>query len=203
MTIIFTVVVPILAVLSILAMAYFAYKALTERSRSSRKAYNVGRQQSHKAARVNLIRSAAFLALALVLLMIFLVGLATPVELAPQATPTLPPTAVLPTIATTDTPEVAPTAEPTATSPVPTPTATASPTPTSTPEPPSATVSSGVGVWLRSAPGTDTEQLEWLLDDTVLLVLPGRETVEGIEWQQVRTATGVEGWVAAEYLVIE
>lgn len=203
MTLIFTVVVPVLAVLSILAMVYFAYKALTERSRSSRKAYNVGRQESHKAARVNLIRSAAFLVLALLLLLIFMVGLTAPVALAPQATPTLPPTAVPPTLAATDTPGVEPTTEPTPTSPLPTPTATASPTPTNTPEPPTATVSSGVGVWLRSAPGTDTEQLEWLLDGTVLLVLSGRETAEGIEWQQVQTAAGVEGWVAAEYLVIE
>lgn len=203
MTIIFTVVVPVLALLSIVAMVYFAYKAVRERSRSSRKAYNVGRQESHKASRVNLIRSGVFLALALILLLVFLVGLATPFNQVPQVTPTVAPTTVPPTAAATDTPELEPTAEATPTSPLPTPTATASATPTNTPEPPTATVNSGVGVWLRSAPGTDTEQLEWLLDGTLLLLLPGRETVEGIEWQQVQTAAGVQGWVAAEFIVSE
>lgn len=209
LTIIFTVVVPVLAALAILAAVYFAFQAVRDRSRTSRLPYNVGRQESHKAARVNVIRSGLALLFALVMLLVFGVGIvsvnnAPPVSEPPLVEPTaVGGTAVAPTIAATATPAATPTSEATPTSPVPTPTATPLPTPTSTPEPPSATVSSGVGVWLRSAPSTTAEQLEWLLDGTVLLVLSGRETVEEIEWQQVQTASGTVGWVAAEFIVIE
>jgi SH3-like domain-containing protein len=34
----------------------------------------------------------------------------------------------------------------------------------------------------------------------VLTLLPGRETVNGTEWQQVRAPSGNEGWVAVEFL---
>ena len=50
-----------------------------------------------------------------------------------------------------------------------------------------AVVSSGVGVWLRANPSTTGEQLEWLLDGTVLTLLAGQETADSIVWQQVET----------------
>jgi hypothetical protein len=82
----------------------------------------------------------------------------------------------------------------------PTPQATAAPTATSAPT--TATVSSGVGVWLRGAPSTSGEQLEWLLDGTVVTLLAGQETADDLLWQQVRTEAGVEGWVARDFLAV-
>ena len=76
--------------------------------------------------------------------------------------------------------------------------------PTNTPEPASntAVVSSGVGVWLRGTPSTTGEQLEWLLDGTVLTLLTGQETADGLVWQQVQTDTDLTGWVAADFILI-
>ena len=70
------------------------------------------------------------------------------------------------------------------------------------PTPQTATVSSGVGVWLRGAPSTTGEQLEWLLDGTLVTLLPGQQTADDLLWQQVRTEAGVEGWVARDFLAI-
>jgi len=84
--------------------------------------------------------------------------------------------------------------------------ATAAPTdaPTNTPEPvvDTAVVSSGVGVWLRSAPSTSGEQLEWLLDGTILTLLEGQQTADELLWQQVQTASGITGWVAADFIIV-
>ncbi len=85
---------------------------------------------------------------------------------------------------------------------------TSAPIPTETPLPAPtdaaniAIVSSGVGVWLRDAPTTNSEQLEWLLEGVVLTLLDGQQTADGFDWQEVRTAAGVDGWVAAEYIQI-
>ena len=92
------------------------------------------------------------------------------------------------------------TIEPTPTGPPPSPTSAVTAEPTATTAPVTAIVSSGVGVWLRGAPGTSGEQLEWLLDDTVVTLLGGQETVDDLLWQQVRTDSGVEGWVARDFL---
>jgi hypothetical protein len=78
------------------------------------------------------------------------------------------------------------------------------PVPTNTPEPVSNTaiVSSGVGVWLRGTPSTTGEQLEWLLDGTVLTLLDGQETADDLVWREVQTETGLTGWVAADFILI-
>jgi hypothetical protein len=85
------------------------------------------------------------------------------------------------------------------------PTAAPSPSATNTavPAEKTAVVASGVGVWLRDAPTVNSEQLEWLLDDTTLVVLDGRQTADGFDWQAVRTSAGVSGWVAADYLQMD
>jgi SH3-like domain-containing protein len=36
-----------------------------------------------------------------------------------------------------------------------------------------------------------------------LELLPDRQTVDDLEWQQVRTPAGNEGWVAAEFLIYQ
>jgi hypothetical protein len=118
----------------------------------------------------------------------------TAVPLNPTPTPTVTPV-VIPTM----TPAAPLTATATLTGPVTSPAATAVPA-TATPDEDTAAVNSAVGVWLRAEPNTDAEQLEWVLDGTVLTLLPGLETGDNFEWQQVRTPEGNEGWVAVDFI---
>lgn len=53
---------------------------------------------------------------------------------------------------------------------------------------------------LREAAGLDAEVLDVLAEATRLTVLGGPENVDGLSWYQVRTATGVSGWVSAMYI---
>jgi SH3-like domain-containing protein len=64
-------------------------------------------------------------------------------------------------------------------------------------------VTSEVGVWLRGTPSTEGEQLEWVLGGTILTVLPGQQTADDFDWQQVRTPAGNEGWVAVDFIQID
>ena len=68
------------------------------------------------------------------------------------------------------------------------------------PEPQTAFVNSEVGVWLRSAPSTSGEQVEWLLNGAELIVLDGKQSADDLEWQQVRAFSGNEGWVAVPFI---
>jgi hypothetical protein len=203
--VVLNIVLPILAGLCILLMLYFLLRAFRSRYKSSVQPYNVGQQEAHRAAKVDAIRAIFFLLLALIFVAV--VGIRPRLQqLAPAPTPTLQPEETIPpsriaTLVPTAT-VVASTAVPSSTSPVPTATMTPLPTITSTPQPLTATVSSGVGVWLRDAPGTETEQLEWLLEGTILVVLPGQETVDDLLWRRVQTAEGLIGWVAADFIVV-
>lgn len=201
MAAVFDIVIPFLAGISILIAVYFGWKAFDSRISASRQAYDVGRQEARQSGQLNLLRSGMAFVVALVLLGVlairplFFESAALPAEPTPVST-ALPATA-LPTATTA----LTPTTEATATLPVPTGTPTPEPTPTSTPAPTTAVVRSGVGVWLRSAPGLNSEQVEWLLDETVVVLLDRRETVDDFEWQEVRLADGNTGWVAVDYLV--
>jgi hypothetical protein len=202
-----------LAGLSLLGAVVFVVRAFQARSGAARQAYNVGQVEAKRSMMVNIIRAGLLLVFGLILLGVYGVlpgpaqaepvpldvepGLPPPGATAAVLTPDLPATA--PAFATV--PPSTPTVPPTATVPAEPPTPTGFPTPTPVPQPSTATVSSGVGVWLRAAPGTTTEQLEWLLDGTVVSLLEGRQTVENLDWQQVRTEAGVEGWVARDFLV--
>ena len=61
-------------------------------------------------------------------------------------------------------------------------------------------VNSGVGVWLRAIPSVDGEQLEWVLDGTVLILLDQVENTAEFSWQYVQTPAGNVGWVAASFI---
>jgi hypothetical protein len=76
------------------------------------------------------------------------------------------------------------------------------PTATSTPDIDTAVVNSPNGLWLREAPG-GTQEIELIPDGAVLTVLPGRETIDDLEWQQVRTPAGNEGWVAVDFIIYQ
>ncbi len=108
----------------------------------------------------------------------------TPVGLQNLSTPT--PTPGIPT--ETPTPSQTPTPQ--------------TPTATFTPDVDTAVVNSPNGLWLREAPG-GTQEVELIPDGTVLTLLPGRETVDDLEWQQVRTPAGNEGWVAVDFIIYQ
>ncbi len=204
MAVIFNIILPILAGLCVLAMFIFIWRAFTARYKSSRQAYNVGRQEAHKSAKVNVIRAVFALLLALIFLAV--IGVSPQLlQIAPLPTATPLPAVDSPTpeatLVPTATKQLA-TAEPSPTSPVPTASPSPLPTVTSTPQPLTATVSSGVGIWLRDLPGIETEQLEWLLEGTTVIVLDGQENADDLVWQQVQTEDGLVGWVAAEFIAI-
>ena len=202
------IVIPLLAGISIVLALFFIMRALQQRSELARAAYSVGRQEARQAMQVDVVRGIAAFLVGLILLGVF--GLSPrPVESALPPTDVAPATEPAGASDATNTPTAtveivptdAPTIEPSPTMPVATATELPLPTDTPVPEPGTATVSSGVGVWLRAAPGTNTEQLEWLLDGTVVTVLEGYETADDLEWQQVQTPAGSVGWVAVPFIV--
>lgn len=205
MTTVLNIVLLSLAGLSALGALYFLTKGLGARSRIHRQAYSVGQVEARRTSLLNWVRAGFFFLVALIFIGIFAVWpLLSGREPAPAPTPTLPVVTTAPEVtplttqpaAATAPAQASPTVQPTA------PTAAATAAPTATTAPQTATVSSGVGVWLRGAPSTTGEQLEWLLDGTTVTLLPGQETADELLWQQVRTAAGVEGWVARDFLAV-
>lgn len=188
-----------------LGALYYAVKGIGTRSKAQRQAYNVGQVEVKRHGQVNLIRAAFLFIVGLIFLGVFAVR-----PLISRATTVVEPTPAVPTIdvaatqaaATQAAPTVEPTAETLPTSPPASPSPEATVAPTATTAPVTAVVSSGVGVWLRGAPSTNGEQLEWLLDGTVVTLLAQQETADDLLWQQVRTDAGVEGWVARDFLTV-
>ncbi len=206
MTTVLNIVLLSLAALAALGALAFLFRGLGARSRINRQAYSVGQVEARRTTALNWIR-AGFLAVAA--LVFFGIFLARPLLTGRAADPTSAPTQPVATqpVATqpvaTTAPETTPLAtesSPTVLPASPTPEATAAATATTPVQ--TATVSSGVGVWLRGAPSTTGEQLEWLLDGTVVTLLPGQQTADDLLWQQVRTEAGVEGWVARDFLTV-
>ena len=213
-------VVSFLAGVSILLTLHFAWKAFRAYSQTSYETYGVGQQRARVAAQVNVAWCIVLLIISLILLGVS--GLSfgpaeaeplAPVTDTPVPTDTIAPvptTAVSPITSPTTTPTLAPlatielgetaTATTVAAPPTFTP-APAAPTDTPTAVPVTAVVSSGVGVWLRAEPSTSGEQLEWLLDGTVVTLLAGLQQADDFEWQQVLTSEGIEGWVATDFIV--
>lgn len=205
MTVVLNVVLLSAAAISILAALYFVMKAVGARSNVHRQAYNVGQVEAKRASQVNWIRAAIMLVIGLIFIGIFAVRpLVSRVVSAPEPTATIPAAETIPADTPTleQTPLPVRTVEPTATTPIASPSPEATAAPTATTAPTTATVSSGVGVWLRGAPSTSGEQLEWLLDGTVVTLLSGQETADDLLWQQVRIESGVEGWVARDFLTV-
>ncbi len=214
MTAVFNILIPLLAIVAIGATIYYGLRAFRYKTSFSRQPYNVGQQHTHRAMQLDMLRAGAFLIVAF--MMLILVGFSQistsatdidgqnvietePVEeetsLAATATVdvpiVIPQTAVA--IATATTPPLPtfpplPTEQPTI------------PTITPLPLPPSAIVTSEVGVWLRSEPTVSSEQIEWLLDGTVLVLLDGKQSGDDLEWQRVQAASGNEGWVATLFI---
>ncbi len=213
----------VIAVVLIIAAIIFVFQATQRRTRSNRAAYNVGRQKARRSMRLNLLSAFAALAVGLVLFGVYLLlPDSSEAELAPVQTvePSLEATeggveetAVSPTNTPipepTATPPDLPPAQVSTLTPIPTTPPTASPLPEPEPtatatatvvEVKTAVVTSGVGVWLRSVPSVDGEQLEWLLTATEVTVLEGQATADEFDWQQVQAPSGNVGWVAVPFV---
>ena len=199
------ILLPILALIGLVAAFYFVLRGLGQRRRVSRQTYSVGQVELRREVKKDFLYAIVVAVAGAILLGVWGILLATGAAI-PEIPPTSTATATKPVATatlsveeTTPTPELLPTTVATNTA-VPTPTATSIPTLTPTPEPLTATVSSGVGVWLRAIPSPDGEQIEWVLDGTQVILLSGFETGEQFEWQQVRTPSGNEGWVAVPFI---
>lgn len=207
-------VVLVLAILAAVLAVVALLRAFATRNAIANEPYGVGRQESRRSMQVSLIRGAVIGVVALILFAVY--GLnARPDDMLsnePQATVESEPTDADIQPESTATATLSPTATSTSVSvelpPAVTssaPTATLSPTETSTITPtpePSAIVNSEVGLYLRPEPGS-TVELELLNNGAVLELMEGRETVDGVEWQQVRSAAGNEGWVAVEFITYQ
>lgn len=201
------IVVLILAILSALTALFFFVRGLRTRGTQPRQPYGVAKQEARQDMQVNFLRAGFMLFITLILLGVYglvpgdgaVNDLVTPTSTAQgeQAVTNTPVEAL----------EATATSEPTTPTPLPTeaiPTTTITPTltlvaATETPDVPTAVVNSPNGLWLREAPG-GTQEVELIAHETDLELLTGRETIDDLEWQQVRTPTGNEGWVAAEFL---
>ena len=213
MTAVLNIVFAGIAGLAVLAALYFGGRAAIRRGHPTESAYNVGRQQARQAVQIDLVRALAAIVVALIFLGAF--GL-TPRPVEPLISPTEPlllEATDSPTQPATTAPTDLPTPEPVTptveiesaeleASPLPPTAPPAEPTETPAPAVDTAVVSSGVGVWLREAPSTNGEQLEWLLDGTILTLLAGQETADALQWQQVQTQSGIIGWVAADFILV-
>jgi hypothetical protein len=200
-----------LMALSIVAALYFVGRGLRARSLSTKETYGVGQVEAARSMKIDIARGIGLVFLSLILLGVY--GLSSrPTEASGEPTPQ--PTAVLEV--STSVPDTAVPTTPTATAEMPTPvSATIAPAASPTAQPTlaptqapttaaalTAVVTSEVGVWLRGTPSTTGEQLEWVLGGTVLTVLPGQQTADDFQWQQVRTPAGNEGWVAVDFIQI-
>jgi uncharacterized hydrophobic protein (TIGR00271 family) len=116
----------------------------------------------------------------------------------PSSTPTFMATGVTtaaPTLTATPTPTATSTATPTHTA---TATATSTSTLTSTPTPVAALVVPARGLLLRERPAGQV--IGVLSEGATVQILYQRETINGIEWVQVRDSSGQVGWVASAFL---
>jgi hypothetical protein len=76
---------------------------------------------------------------------------------------------------------------------------TAEPTETPTPTPITAVVAYLYGLNMRAQPDVESELLAFLPAGTIVVVLDGRENVNGQTWQQVQFEA-LSGWVLANFL---
>lgn len=130
------------------------------------------------------------------------IATATPEQAGPSATPnanleTAVATATATANANANTPTTTP--SPTATA---TPLPTFTPTPTITPTPiegETAVINTnGSTLWVRRSPGG--QQLVIVQDAEIVLLENGRANQGGILWREIRTLSGIVGWVQAEFL---
>ena len=200
------VVILSLAGICALAALFFLVRGIRARLSRTQQPYGVAQQEARHDMQVNLLRAGFMLIITLILLGIYgLVSGERGQDASPPPTPEVAATAATRATAegtpegTLAPPSATPTPSHTVLAATVTPTATATAEATSAPTVAVAVVNSPNGLWLREAPG-GTQELELIAHQTKLELLPGRQTAEDLEWQQVRTPNGNEGWVASDFL---
>ncbi len=131
-------------------------------------------------------------------------------EITPSATPELVGPSPTPNDEDGETavPTTASNAEANSTTPTPSPTPTNTPLPTATPTPTitptpiegiTGTINTnGSTLWVRRSPGG--QQLVIVQDNEIVLLENGRANQGGILWREIRTVSGILGWIQAEFL---
>ena len=207
------IIVLVAAFLLLLMSLVMLIRGLRARTGMPSRGYGVQRQEKRKEMLISFSRAAFFFIVALIVLVIY--GL-LPGDGEESSGVTPVPTATFPpTVPTIETKSASPTGRPTVIIETATPPLTDDQIQqsTSTPQPEllptiateanTAVVASVNGLWLRSDPDPDSDQLELLLDETLLFVLRGREPAGEPEWQKVRAPSGSEGWVFIEFIVYQ
>lgn len=201
----------IIAGLFLLGSIILLFRGLIARSRLSDIAYGVERQGVRREMLVSFTRSAILLLIALTVFAIY--GLVPRGEEIESVRSVTPESVTSPTIKASETLSPIRSQTVTRATEVATPAMTAVPdqqdtrasettqAPAMTLQAQTATVDSFNGLWLRSDPNPESDQLELIPDETVLVVLRGREPANQPEWQQVRSPSGTEGWVFIQYIV--
>jgi len=209
----FNIILIIVATFFLLAAVFFVLRGLRARESQSGSAYGVARQESRHVMLVSFTRGAVLFLVALIIFAIY--GLLPREENLQTEDTSIPEDTASPTITISDT-RVPPTspgqigATQTATlqatdlpvledTKVPDPT----PVPTSANLSTTAVVSSFNGLWLRSEPDPEGDQIELILDETVLIILRETEPSNQMEWQFVRSPSGNEGWVFKQFIIFQ
>lgn len=206
MTPVLNTILMIVAALCLLGALYFLFVGLRSRSEVPESSYGVERQEVRHIVLASYFRSGFLFCLALILVAILGIG-NYPGPKGPEDNTLTNPGVSTPVdndaVNPTATKKTDPTNRPSPTSPVPTLTPTTTPTaiPTDTPIVIIAIVTSPNGLWLRESPG-GTQEVELIADGAELIVLDGIEVADDIEWQFVRTPSGLEGWVAADFIQV-
>ena len=84
--------------------------------------------------------------------------------------------------------------------PTPIPAPVVTPEPTPAPERVKVSFTNGSGVNLRARAGERGQRLKTMPEGTILEVIGGEETADGIAWRNVRDASGTAGWVASKFV---
>ena len=205
MTAVLNTILLIIAGLCFLGATFYLVIGIRTRSDASGSSYGIKRQEARQGAFVSFVRSIFLVSLALIIFAILGIGNLPKGDNFEDNKEMGPPDSTLSATRPADqssgssTPGVL-AASPT--SPVATLTATPTltPVPTQTPVVITAIVNSPNGLWLREKPG-GSQQLELIANGSELIVLEGNEMADDLEWRQVRTQSGQEGWVAVPFII--
>lgn len=197
--------------LFLLVALSFLIQGLAIRSRAARQLYTVARQASRREMNTAWLRGLLFLALSLILLLVWALAprfqsSARPTAAAPP--PSLTPSQTAPAVNAnvTVTSNAAPAVATLLPLPSPEPVLTVTQTLTSTTPAETlaatARVNAPNGLLLRTLPN-GPEVLELIPDGIQVVVLEGRESVGDLTWQYVRAPSGNAGWVALDFLLFD
>jgi len=208
---ILNIILLVLAFIFALGSAAMLVRGLRARSGMSSRAYGVERQEMRHEMIMSFSRGAVLLLIALIVFAIY--GLLPKVEAIGSDVTATPTTTGRPTAAAQDTREPSPSLTASNATEAATPFASWTPseedsieieptvTVTKSLQATTAVVDSFNGLWLRSAPDPESDQIELVPDESELIVLRGREPSDEPEWQQVRAPSGNEGWVFMQFIV--